>query len=607
LIGIIVDFPSQPCVSYDFSVDLRLTLDRNVALIDETVQADTPSKGWCLSDDEAKQAAKAVVVPYNVFEIKLAGENPMPQGLATLISTGVIEEAPKFSKFLTGAAAFNRVATLPYWANHPSFSPIYGVRQAQQSDDAEQYTSLLDPCDCYHLFGGDSTPSGSSGAYKSSTIAKFLNPNKVGSADGATVKIAEKKPVRAEPKSFFANERTFIQWISAALLLLTVSTIMMADGQYMHTAALISGSALLLVGYAIFVYFRRINLLTSGKGYGYIDHVGPTILAIGVGTGVFIVFWDILRASDVLGEARRLSSFSPHRLLASGTHNAAMHEDPGHCFQQSIFGINALTYEPNDVIVDLDKNSLLVASTAEILMHPIEGGEASHLVHLHDTELGGLTTVGDRIFALSGGPHTTELLELAWNERGTLEQQGSWIVEESATEINGLAFVPNGKEGQLYMGFDGSMFSYEVPSRTDTSLSRLERFNMKVIGKGMSHHQDKFSSLYHFEGVTYLLHATCGVFHAWDMETGEFLAEIALPRLDNDVSDEWKGFALERRSAQQGDGTASLRGSKTSSELLVHLTLEAAPQIWTFAAEEVESRGGFAFPECAGVDAASSN
>jgi uncharacterized membrane protein YidH (DUF202 family) len=35
--------------------------------------------------------------------------------------------------------------------------------------------------------------------------------------------IAAKKPARVEPKSYFANERTFIQWISAGLLLLTLS------------------------------------------------------------------------------------------------------------------------------------------------------------------------------------------------------------------------------------------------------------------------------------------------------------------------------------------------------------------------------------------------
>ena len=35
-------------------------------------------------------------------------------------------------------------------------------------------------------------------------------------------------PVRVEPKTFFANERTFIQWLGAAILLLTLSSAMIA-------------------------------------------------------------------------------------------------------------------------------------------------------------------------------------------------------------------------------------------------------------------------------------------------------------------------------------------------------------------------------------------
>ena len=598
------------------SNDLRLTLDRTVTLVDETIRADAPlGKQWCLSDEQAKTAKRTVIVPYNVFEVKLVGDNPMPQGLATLISSGVIEEAPKFSKFLTGAAAFQRVSTLPYWANHPSFATMFGLAHAQSSDDAQQYTSLIDPCDCYYLFGGDPTVGNASGVTKprNNLWEKVFNPTAGGSVDKSDVKIAEKKPVRVEPKSFFANERTFIQWISAALLLLTVSTIMMGNGNYLHTAAMIAFSAFLLIFYATFVYFRRINLLTSGKGYGYIDHVGPTILAAGVGMGVFIVFWDIIEANDILGEAqnyedgRRLSSFYPRRLFASEeTTIASMYEDPSHCYRLPVSGINALTYEPNDAIVDADKNGILVASTAEILWHPFEGGDTSHLVHLHDTELGGLTVVEDRIFALSGGPQNTALLEFEWTSWGHLEEQGRWIVTESATEINGLTYVSNtgddNSQGQLLLGFNGSVYSYQIPNREHATLNRLERINMKMINHGLGK-RDTIASMHHFDGVTYLLHSARGVLHAWDMGTGQFLAEIPLPRLDGDFAGEWKGITLERRPLQEKE--TSLRGSQQETELLVHLTADAPPQIWTFAVEEnnESSRGRFTFPACAAANA----
>eukprot|EP00977_Amphora_coffeiformis_P024034 scaffold14974_cov195-Amphora_coffeaeformis.AAC.41 len=600
------------------SNDLRLTLDRNVTLVDETVRNTSLSKSWCLTDDEAKKSARAVVVPFNVFEVKLVGDNPMPQGLATLISTGVIEDAPKFSKFLTGAAAFNRVSTLPYWASNPAFAATFGMTKSSQSEnDPYEYTSLTDPCDCYHLFGGDST----SGVRKRNPIARFLNPSSGESTDRGDVKIAQKKPVKVEPKSFFANERTFIQWISAALLLLTVASIMMSNenGDYGHTAALISASALGLVVYATFVYFRRIKLLKSGKGYGYIDHVGPIILAAGVGIGVFIVFWDIIGSVDILGQSkheqnRRMFSLSPRRLFASSAETndavksagAAMYEDPEHCFQLPIAGVNSLTYEPNDAILGLDKASLLVASTMEILSHPLQGGDALHLAHLQNTELGGLTAIGNRIFALSGGPEETELFEFAWTKYGDLEKQGSWIVAESASEINGLAFVADVEEGegQLLLGMDGSIHSYQVPYREDTSLIRVQNINMKLIHQGLGQH-DKITSIHHFEGVTYVLHSTSRLLRAWDMMTGEFLAETQLPRLDNALSDQWKGLTLQRRPIKQEEG--SLRGSKNLSELWMHLTLDAPPQIWTFAIEESDSRGRLVLPECASVSFSATN
>lgn len=248
-------------------------MDRKVTLVDENSRDDTRGKSWCLSDDEAKNSAKTAVVPFEVFEVKLVGDNPMPQGLAALIAAGVIEEAPKFSKFLSGAAAFNQhsINKLPYWANHPAFATMFGMQGSRSNTNAQDYTSSMDPCDCYQLFGGDATSSNqSSGVVKRNPLQFLLKPRNDRSAETRSNKmdVAPKNPVRVEPKSYFANERTFIQWISAALLLLTVATILMSNGQFMRTATMIAFSALFLVGYSAFVYFRRINLLSSGEGYG---------------------------------------------------------------------------------------------------------------------------------------------------------------------------------------------------------------------------------------------------------------------------------------------------------------------------------------------------
>ena len=604
------------------NIDLRLTLDRNVTLVDETRRIHTPDMAsWCLSDEEAATSAKAVIVPYNVFEVKLVGENPMPEGLATLISNGVIEEAPKFSKFLSGAAAFNRVSTLPYWAKHPAFATMFGL-QKNPNDEPRSFASSIDQCDCYQLFdilGVDST---SNTTKSRNPLTRFFNPT-VGSAAAAgsvdkdakitgrgNVKIAEKKPLRVEPKSFFANERTYIQWISASLLLLTVSSVLMGSGDSSGTAALISGSAFFLVVYATFTYFRRIKLLSSGKGQGYIDHFGPTILALGVGAGIFIVLCDLFIGSDVLafGNRRRLAPSSPRRLLSPTSPPSSMQESPGQCFRQSIAGINALTFKPNDISIDAERNSLFIASTSQILSHPFEGGEVAHLVHLDNADLQGITRVGDRIFAISGGPVATELLEFVWTPTGTLQQKARWSVWDSATEVNGLAFVPGSDMlGQLYIGFNDSIHIYNVPQPKDPSLNRVDSLNMQMIGMGLEM-KDKTASIHHFEGVTYLLHSQQNALHAWDAtQTGEFLGEIPLPRLSSPMStEEWQGFAFERRSIQRIE--TSLRANKKSSELFLHLSTNAPPQVWSFAIDEIDgSRGRFLLPDCAAAGTTTDN
>ncbi|KAL3906314.1 MAG: hypothetical protein SGILL_009317, partial [Bacillariaceae sp.] len=54
------------------------------------------------------------------------------------------------------------------------------------------------------------------------------------------VVIAPKTPARIEPKTYFANERTFVQWVSTSILLLNISGFMLeagAVGDYNTTAA----------------------------------------------------------------------------------------------------------------------------------------------------------------------------------------------------------------------------------------------------------------------------------------------------------------------------------------------------------------------------------
>ena len=58
--------------------------------------------------------------------------------------------------------------------------------------------------------------------------------------------------------------------------------------------------------------------------------------------------------------------------------------------------------------------------------------------------------------------------------------------------------------------------------------------------------------------------------------------EIPLPQLNTPMPNgEWQGFTFERRPIKRID--TSLRANKKSYELLLHLTTNAPPEVWSFA------------------------
>jgi len=437
------------------------------------------------------------------------------------------------------------------------------------------------------------------------------------------VAIAEKKAVRVEPKSYFANERTFISWIHAGLLLLTVSTIMMGNENFLGTAAFTSFAAFFLVVYAAYVYFRRIHLLSSGKAYGYIDHAGPILLAISVSFGVGVVFvdnWGAWHGSTIFDSNSENGGGGDDRRLAR---SAALYEEPGKCFKQSMEGINRLKFQPLDLVPHTTRDELLVVSPHDILSYPLHGDKPVYQTKIHNAQLGGVSVVGDRMFALSGGPVQTELLELTWNfvHMEQMSVLNRWTLRDTASDVRGMMFVQNKynhgtnePSGELYMNIDGQISSYAVPSHDAISLSLLDNINMDLVNVNG---EDDTSTMHYFDGVAYLLHSKREVLHAWDLDAGEFLGEIPLPHLDSGMSREWKGFSLERIAPMndaQEERNNSLRGavnnnsSSQSSPLMLHLTTDTPPQVWSIKlGSEDGSRGMLRLPECAGGLASASN
>ena len=100
------------------------------------------------------------------------------------------------------------------------------------------------------------------------------------------------EPVKIEPKTFFANERTYLQWFNSAVLVASVGTALMAQVDRLVGILLILVSFLILI-YSLIIYFRRNNLLLNRVGKGYNDTYGPIFLTISLlvafGISIFLL------------------------------------------------------------------------------------------------------------------------------------------------------------------------------------------------------------------------------------------------------------------------------------------------------------------------------
>lgn len=659
------------------SNSLRLTIDRNVTMVDESK---TTLGSWCLPEDAVIENTMATRVPFVILEVKIASDDDGLPIAENLEQRGVIQEAAKFSKFLTGCAAFNmdKVDVLPYWAEHPGFAPVFGAsvppppnatcsiatnetgtddkldttsKPANSHSDKPVAANFFYPTastvgtgrtpsqNAAFMSLGRSTlskPSTKQGVsyLKDDTKVKRRGPFGVGALfrrntkPSPSLSVASKKPVRVEPKSYFANERTFIQWVSSALLLLTISVLLLGiESEHGEISAyarksgiIVCVGGVIVVCYATFVYFRRLRLLSRGIPYGYIDHFGPLVLALCVCTGVVVLLWYFL------DEMRREQALQVETFY--------LQEQVGQCYKHSTSGISKLEYQPSDIAVDSQRNALLVPSGQLILLYsllppsPNREKTVKTLIEIPSSDLEGLTVVDDRVFALSEGPKLTELIELQWNGDDSLSITSRWELSQSS-QAEAIAYVPNktSRLGRLFIDVNGAIRVYNLPDKAakpsptpaekdddalilgkeassePMELDRIGSLNASLLKSGLS--EQKIGSMYFFEGIVYILHDNEMLLRAWDLDEGDLLAEIPLPRVEGGYSKQWEGVALERRGVMenQGDGI-HLRGSveqtpPTQSQLILHLALDTPAQIWSLVVQEGPTRGSLILPPCA--------
>mmetsp|Transcript_24836 Transcript_24836/g.54086 ORF Transcript_24836/g.54086 Transcript_24836/m.54086 type:complete len:148 (-) Transcript_24836:784-1227(-) len=122
---------------------------------------------------------------------------------------------------------------------------------------------------------------------------------------GASLQLPRKVPMRVEPKSYFALERTFLSWMGMAVTMGGVSSALVGfsnreasgeEGQLISTrtidliTVIYTPLAILIMVYALFTYEWRSRFLRKKQMGFFDDKLGPVTLAALVLTTLVIIF-----------------------------------------------------------------------------------------------------------------------------------------------------------------------------------------------------------------------------------------------------------------------------------------------------------------------------
>ena len=277
---------------------VRISLDTELAMIREDVPN---NRNWRRTDFDRNYPfagladADIVHFPYAILEVKLQTQfdSSPPAWVENLIKSHLVEEVPKFSKYIHGCSILyeDRLDLFPFWLPQMDID----IRKAPSGDISDTSETDSNHTPNGHVaipmsLEGDyekrpllATPAASTVIPIKSTPGGGISSS---TGPGSGRKPANEKkiaiPVRVEPKVFFANERTFLSWIHFAIFLGGISTALVGLGN--HTAR-ISGYIFAVVSilftlYALYLYQWRAAMIRKKDPGPYDDRVGPTVVVV---------------------------------------------------------------------------------------------------------------------------------------------------------------------------------------------------------------------------------------------------------------------------------------------------------------------------------------
>ena len=168
-----------------------------------------------------------------------------------------------------GYGSITRDVTSQIDPNSRSVNAAYYERKIRNASTtlSKKYYQIMGSID--HYFNGDQVfkvPKGT------------IFDTEVKAPDGKTICV----PVRVEPKVYFATERTFLSWMSIAILLGGVSTTLVTYGSPTTMIASIGFfiTALIVIIRSTIVYASRVVNIRQKKAVNYEDKLGPQLVTV---------------------------------------------------------------------------------------------------------------------------------------------------------------------------------------------------------------------------------------------------------------------------------------------------------------------------------------
>lgn len=283
--------------------------------------------------------------PYAVLEVKLQtqlGQEP-PLWIRELVASHLVEAVPKFSKFIHGGAALlpDYVKLIPFWLpqmdvdiRKPKIQEEFGIsrnnnrikssssgneldEEEMQGDNEVHFSNDVNPLEedldeNTPLLLPSSYSNSSSGGpiqqWFTRVYGKFLhyfNDDRTFAVKEGTNfdlnstfkdKIPPGKeiciPIRIEPKVYFASERTFLSWLSIAMILSVTATTMLNYGNKTSLTASIGFfiTALFTMVYATIMYIWRTLMIRDRRPAQYGDKFGPNMICFFLLLSTIITF-----------------------------------------------------------------------------------------------------------------------------------------------------------------------------------------------------------------------------------------------------------------------------------------------------------------------------